>query len=143
MSESPTSGRRAKAAERRREAFRLRKEGATFREIGEALGVSGTAARKAILAELETINADTREIAGELIALEAARLDEAHKAIWPKVEVGDLRAIDRMLKIMERRARLFGLDAPSKIAPTTPDGNEPYQGGGLAGLLEQRRMEAT
>jgi hypothetical protein len=33
-----------------------------------------------------------------------------------------LAAVDRALKIMARRARLLGLDAPQKIAPTTPDG---------------------
>lgn len=37
-----------------------------------------------------------------------------------------LAAIDRAIKLMERRARLLGLDAPTKMAPTTPDGDKPY-----------------
>jgi hypothetical protein len=35
--------------------------------------------------------------------------------------------IDRVLKILERRARLYGLDAPTKIAPTRPDGQTVWQ----------------
>lgn len=35
-----------------------------------------------------------------------------------------LAAIDRLLKIQERRARLLGLDKPTKVAPTTPDGEK-------------------
>lgn len=37
-----------------------------------------------------------------------------------------LAAIDRAIKVMERRARLLGLDAPTKVAPTNPDGDKPY-----------------
>lgn len=37
-----------------------------------------------------------------------------------------LAAVDRAIKLMERRARLLGLDAPTKVAPTTPDGDKPY-----------------
>lgn len=33
-----------------------------------------------------------------------------------------LAAIDRLLKIQERRSKLLGLDKPTKVASTTPDG---------------------
>jgi hypothetical protein len=43
----------------------------------------------------------------------------------------DLQAQQQVLRIMERRAKLIpGLSAPLPIAPTTPDGAEPYQGNG-------------
>ena len=35
-----------------------------------------------------------------------------------------LAAIDRLLKIQERRSRLLGLDKPTKVASTTPDGEK-------------------
>lgn len=35
-----------------------------------------------------------------------------------------LAAIDRLLKIQERRARLLGLDKPTKVASTNPDGSK-------------------
>ena len=37
-----------------------------------------------------------------------------------------LSAIDRVLKIMERRAKLLGLDAPAKTALTNPSGDKPW-----------------
>ena len=36
-----------------------------------------------------------------------------------------LAAIDRLLKIQERRSRLLGLDKPTKVANTNPDGDKP------------------
>ena len=42
----------------------------------------------------------------------------ALNAIWPKVQSGDLKAIDRMLAIMARRARYKQLDAPQEIKLT-------------------------
>jgi hypothetical protein len=39
------------------------------------------------------------------------RLDAALVAIWPDIEAGDCKAIETMLKIEERRAKLLGLDS--------------------------------
>lgn len=39
-----------------------------------------------------------------------------------------LASIDRLLKIQERRARLLGLDKPTKVAPTNPDGSKEAKG---------------
>ena len=35
-----------------------------------------------------------------------------------------LAAVDRAVKLMERRAKLLGLDKPTKVASTTPDGKK-------------------
>lgn len=56
-----------------------------------------------------------QEPADDLRRLELSRLDEALRAIWPKVKKGDLFAIDRYLKISERRAKLVGLDSKTEI----------------------------
>jgi hypothetical protein len=37
-----------------------------------------------------------------------------------------LQAIDRLLRVMERRSKLLGLDAPAKIAQTNPDGTQAH-----------------
>lgn len=42
-------------------------------------------------------------------------------------QTGDPRYINAILSIVERRCRLLGLDAPTKVAPTTPEGDKPYQ----------------
>ena len=39
-----------------------------------------------------------------------------------------LQAIDRLLKIQERRARLLGLDKPTKVASTNPNGDKAAPG---------------
>ena len=50
---------------------------------------------------------------------EAARLDRLQLAAWPKAQQGDLRAIDTVLRILQRRASLFGLDMPTRVDVTT------------------------
>ena len=42
--------------------------------------------------------------------MELLRLDELLGAIWPQAKGGDIAAVDRVLSIMQRRARLIGLD---------------------------------
>ncbi|MEU2590812.1 hypothetical protein ABZ649_04500 [Streptomyces albidoflavus] len=60
----------------------------------------------------------------ELRAVEAQRLDRLFFVAYRKaVRDGDLPAIDRALRVMERRARLLGLDRPEKREITGPEGN--------------------
>lgn len=62
------------------------------------------------------------------VNLELARLDELQKAVWPKALRGDLSALDRVLKIGDRRERLLHryhtaqLGAPAAGPATTGDG---------------------
>ena len=69
----------------------------------------------------------TKEADGVRI-LEEYRLDALLAILWPQVEEGDQGAIDRALRIMQRRAALRGLDAPTKVAPTDPTGEKEYAG---------------
>lgn len=135
MTETATSPRRTAARQRRQRAVELRVEGATFDQISIDLGCTRSAAWKMVQREIDEIVRDTRTAAAELRALELARLDSALQAIWSNVEAGHLGAIDRLIRISERRARLLGLDAPSRIAPTDPTGANEYNGGGLSALL--------
>jgi hypothetical protein len=48
--------------------------------------------------------------------------------LWKKAKNGSGEAIDRALKIMQRRAALYGLDAPepqSNVTITEPNQGEP------------------
>ena len=100
------------ALERQLKALELRKAGVAYEEIARALGFkwkSGAfAAVKRALKEVK------REPCQELIVLEAERLDKMQTALWAKAIRGDYGAVDRILRIMERRAELLGLDAPEK-----------------------------
>lgn len=53
----------------------------------------------------------TEHAAEHLRSLEAERLDRVLAAIWRDATRGNLSAIDRVLKIMERRAKIEGLDS--------------------------------
>lgn len=113
---------------RQREAVHLRAEGKSYDQIAELLGVSNkSVAYKAVTAALSTLAAETREDADRLRALELARLDEVLQIAWEiahddKARRGErLAAVDRVMKVSERRSKLLGLDAPEKtelsIAP--------------------------
>ena len=60
----------------------------------------------------------------DLLAEEMARLDLLEREVLPKALSGgpeggvNLRAVDRVLAIRDRRARMLGLDAPSKVEAT-------------------------
>ena len=109
---------RERAAERRLQAFQLRKAGNTYEAIGEALGVSKVAAYKLVRRVVESLDSQSQAEAKVYRALQLARLEEALKAIWPQAMAGDLGAVDRVVKILEREAKLMCLDAPAKIDVT-------------------------
>jgi hypothetical protein len=97
-------------AEKQRRALELRKAGATFEMIADSLGyASPTGAAKAVKTAIHNI---IKEPAEEVRDMEVARCDAMLFAIWPQVKQGNHGAIDRALRIQERRASYLGLDAP-------------------------------
>jgi len=94
-------------------AIRLRKMGYAYEQIAAQLGwKSRQAAYAAIKAALQ---ADQHEAVEEMRTLEGLRIDDLQKAIYASALKGDLAAQDRVRHLMERRARLFGLDAPTQV----------------------------
>ncbi len=92
----------------------LRVTGLSYPKVAEQLGVSvGTAFNDCKAARSRIIEL-TRESAEEVRSTELDRLDRALHAIENAILAGDTRAIDTMLKLSERRAKLLGLDAPEK-----------------------------
>ncbi len=90
-------------------ALELRKEGHSFTAIAKTVGYnSASAAHYAVKSALDRI---TREPAEELISLELERLDELFKIQYLNAQAGDTAALNGCLKILERRARMLGLDA--------------------------------
>lgn len=105
--------RHARERARRIEAVSLRLAGLTYEQIGERLGITKQGVLDLVTRTLERAE---NEKAHEMRALEGARLDRAQAAIWSRVLEGDTKAIDTYLRISQRRARLFGLEAPTQIA---------------------------
>jgi hypothetical protein len=100
------------SAERTGIALELRKSGATFKMIGDHFGVTAQSAHATVMRRLR---ATLAEPAAELRALELERLDHLLTAIWTAATSGDLQAQAGVLRIMDRRAKLLGLDAPQRI----------------------------
>ncbi len=96
------------------DCLRLRMDGLSHRKIAARLGVAPSTAYKRIHHALAQINAKTAEDAKTMRTLEALRLDELQAALWEKAIAGHGPSIDRILAIMARRARLFGLDGPAE-----------------------------
>jgi hypothetical protein len=99
--------------------LKLRMEGLSHREIGNRLGFSEQRAFKICKDELERLNQVRTEAASELQRLELHRLDEMLKAVYQKARKGDVQALDRVLVVMERRAKLLGLDLADKDSRPT------------------------
>lgn len=108
----------------------MRRAGATYTQIRERLGYKTNGAVSADLTAALTML--IKQPAEEVRALELARLDGLMVTLWPMARRGDLAAVDRVLKVMERRSKLLGLDAPQRHEMVTLDAVE----------AEIRRLEA-
>lgn len=100
------------ARQRESDALAMRTKGATYDQISEALGVSRQGAADCVKRALAALKADTEEKAEEVRELELRRLDRMLQIAEAAAENGDIAAIDRVLKIQERRSKYLGLDAP-------------------------------
>ena len=110
-----SSVRRIRTTEKTLKALELRKRGMNYTQIGEKLGCARSTACRYVISELENLADKCREEAVHVRDLELQRLDALYLKAWEAVEGGDLPAIDRCLRIMERRAKLLGLDAAQKV----------------------------
>lgn len=112
------------AHERTLQALELRKAGLAYTVIADKLGYATRGAAWA--AVMRALKRTLQEPADEVRALEVERLDALYLQMFSRAMKGDYGAVDRCIKISERRAKLLGLDAPVKVAPTSPDGSEEY-----------------
>ena len=114
------SERRVQAHERQKQALQLRTAGVAYEEIAARLGYRGRSG--AYAAVMRALRATLQEPADELRTLELERLDRLLLGVWGQAAKGNQGAVDRALRIMERRAKLLGLDAPSKTELSGPQG---------------------
>ena len=103
-------------------AIELRKRGKNFQEIAATCGWKNR--NGAYLAITRYLQQSLREGTDELIQLEVERLDQLLDAVWTSSMSGDPKSVAAALKIMERRAKLLGLDKPVsqeiKVTHTEP-----------------------
>ena len=140
----------AQIESRRSQVIKLRLEGNSLRAIAQTLGVALSTVHGDLTAMLQGLKDAQKLCAEEYLTLELERLDMATQAIAQRVQEGHLGAIDRWLKISERRAKLLGLDkAPQQsidvlcaLKVLIENGILPPQIVGLAGDELTRATEA-
>lgn len=115
MSESASSPRRLAARELEIEVLSRRRRGMSFRRVAAELGCSPTGAYRAAARALERVRAIGQRFAEDTVQLELLRLDDLLSGVWPAATGGDPKAVRAVLAVMERRAKLLGLDAAEKI----------------------------
>lgn len=117
-------GQSEQAAERRVKSLELRKAGLGYRQIGEQLGVSEQQAWRDVKKALEGLAEMEQDAARELRQLEVERLDALLSPLWLRARgrriqhddgtvedvPPDYAAVDRVMRLMEARRRLLGLD---------------------------------
>jgi AraC-like DNA-binding protein len=91
----------------------LRRAGLTWTRIAEEVGYADHTG--AYAAYKRAIKRTMQQPADELRTQELDRLDRLQLAIWPNAMKGDTRAVLTIVRLMERRAKLTGLDMPIKI----------------------------
>lgn len=124
-------------AERDQRIFALRKAGVSTHEIARRFSISHTAVGAAITRQLTKLNKEALLAYPEILRLELERLDALQQAIWPltqhrKVTLDDgtevavepdMRAVQQALGIIDRRARLLGMEHVNihVDVPTAPE----------------------
>ncbi len=105
--------------EKRTQVLELRRAGASLRDMERALGIDKNTAKRYLDEAMADLQAAQNEKAEATRAVELDRLERLHMALWPKAVGGkdvppDYAAVDRLVRISERRSKLLGLDAPVK-----------------------------
>jgi len=99
-------------AEKARQAVALRIGGATYRKIGEMLGVSHTQAKHYVDKALKEHTNDSLE---ELRLVQFARLEHMLMLVWPMVNQRDMAAIHTARALMDDENKLMGVNAPAEV----------------------------
>ena len=111
-------------AERDLRIFKMRQAGVAVSEIGRRFNISTQSVNSAIKRQLEKLNREALMAYPEVLRMELERLDALQQAVWPltqhrKVRLDDgtevsvepdMKAIQQVLGIMDRRAKLLGME---------------------------------
>jgi transcriptional regulator len=142
-------------AERDLRIFKQRQAGVSITDIARRFGVSTAVVNKAIQRQLEKLNKEAFLAYPEVLRMELERLDSLQSAIWPltqhrkvtlddgsEVQVEpDLKAIQTTLSIMEKRAKLLGLEQNNLNVQMEVNSTQEIKAS-LSGAIEVSSMES-
>jgi hypothetical protein len=142
-------------AERDNRIFAMRKGGVSAAEIAKRFGISTGAVNAAINRQLQRLNREALMAYPEVLRMELERLDALQQAIWPltqhrKVEAPDgtemvvepdLKAIQQVLSIMDRRSKLLGMET-AQVSISVETNEQAPQRAVLAGADQAAAADA-
>jgi hypothetical protein len=110
------------ARENEQKALSLWIKSATLQQIAAAgFGIaSASGAWRAVSRALARIPKQEADQAREA---QRARLQAVRMLLWNQARADPIRAAEALIKLEAREARLLGLDMPTKLAVTEPEGN--------------------
>jgi hypothetical protein len=109
--------------ERQRKALDLHLTGLSYSQIAAELGTSKSRAHDYVKTALgSAVEAPPAGMPSLDRDTALARLDAMLSGLWPKARTGDVAAVDRVLKIEERRAQL--LATASRATPVQDEDHE-------------------
>lgn len=146
MAETGHSLTREFIAERDLRIFKMRQAGVPIHEISRRLNMSNKAVTNALQRQLGRMNREALNAYPEVLRMELERLDALQQAIWPLTQhrritlpdgtetavEPDLKAIQQVLSIMDRRAKLLGMEQ-NVITLNVDTGEDTPQRAALAG----------
>ena len=118
----------------------LRRDGLTYVQIGLVVGIPKSTVADAIKRWMDERSPASEQVE-ELREIQSAQLDALHGDLWPHrmralrnedgeilyegpddnrqpIQVPDVQVVDRIVKVMERRAKLYGLDLERGLSAT-------------------------
>lgn len=115
----------ARARERKANAaLQLRIAGASWEDVAQAIGYP--TARAALVATEQALERELQDSSSKemLRSMAGKRLERLLRAVWGKAIDPDnpeqLPAVQRARDLIDRHAKLFGLDAPTEVVVSSP-----------------------
>lgn len=142
-------------AERDARIFAARRAGVTTHDIAKRFGTSVGSVHNAVVRQLQKLNREALLAYPEVLRMELERLDALQQSLWPltqhrkvaapdgaeHVVEPDMKAVQQVLAIMDRRSRLLGMEQVS-VSISMEDRNTSPQRAALAGVVSSLAVDA-
>lgn len=102
------------------DAYQMRQRGTSWEQVCKTVGYSSVRVAQVELRRYLTdmavrVDIEHRE---EVLGMELGRLDSLMEAVWDQAMTGDAKAVESVLKIINMRSKLLGLEALTQTAGT-------------------------
>lgn len=144
-------------AERDLRIFKMRQAGVPISEISRRFGVASGTVANSIRRQLGKLSQEALLAYPEVLQMELERLDALQQAIWPmtqhrktKMDDGtevsiepDIKAVATVLSIIDRRAKLLGMDQTNVNVQMDVRDSSPLRAvlAGAKGVVETERFD--